>query len=140
MIMELAGTTKEGGTPIKGIIKVAQKFGLKTQAKRMTLLEIKNFINRGIPVIMPLQAWTKKKKINWQKNWSDGHYVVAIGYDKQKIYFEDPGNISRTYLTYGELADRWHDMDSHGKKYINYGLAIYGKKPKYNLNKAVHMD
>jgi len=79
-----------------------------------------------------------KKKINWQNNWSDGHYVVAIGFDKNKIYFADPSSIYKTYLTYKELEERWHDQDINDKKYINYGIAVMGKS-NYKYSKTIHM-
>ncbi|MBU2236000.1 C39 family peptidase, partial [Patescibacteria group bacterium] len=102
--------------------------------------DIKKFINKKIPVILLVQAWTNIKNVNWEKDWIDGHYVVAIGYDKNKIYFEDPSSISRTHLTYNELIKRWHDTDCDGKKYVNYGIAVYGKKPVYDLSKSKHMN
>src|SRR3989338_4435827 len=109
-IIKIAKTTKEG-TPINGIKKVAKKYNLKCKAKEMNIEEIKDCINKNIPVILLLQAWTEKKKPNWKEDWVDGHYVVVIGYDKKKMYFEDPSSILRTYLNLKELKDRWHDED-----------------------------
>ena len=37
---------------------------------------------------------------------------------------------------------RWHDAEgrkSKGKKYIHYGIAVYGKKKVYDGRKAFHM-
>jgi len=136
ILMRVAKTTKLG-TPPKGIMKTIKKYGLKYKAGRFTIEEVKRNIDKKIPVILLLQAWTDKKKVNWEKNWSDGHYVVAIGYDKNKIYFEDPYSILRTYLTYNELEKRWHDK-SKGKKYFHFGIAVYGK-PSFNLKKKIHM-
>jgi ABC-type bacteriocin/lantibiotic exporter with double-glycine peptidase domain len=138
-IIKFAGTTKDG-TSIQGIIKVATKYGLKTVSRQMTINDIKEYIKKKIPVILVLQAWTKKKKVNWEKDWTDGHYVVAIGYTKDKILFEDPSSFKRTYLEYDELEKRWHDVGTDGKKYFHYGIAIFGKKPQFNKNEVVHMD
>ncbi len=106
----------------------------------MSLDDVKSYVKKEIPVILLLQAWFENKKTNWVNDWSDGHYVVAIGYLKDKIIFEDPSSFKRTYLKYNELEERWHDVDSDGHKYFHYGIAIYGKPKKYDRDKIVHMD
>jgi len=138
-IIKYAKTSKKG-TPLKGIISAAKKYGLKTDSKEMTLEEVKSYIKKKIPVLLVLQAWTEKNKVDWEKDWSDNHYVVAIGYTKDKILFEDPSSFERTYLRYNELEKRWHDTDINGKKYFHYGIAIFGKPPKFKANKLIHMD
>jgi len=138
-VIKEAGTTR-AGTPIRGIAKVMRKNGLKCKAKPMTIEEVKKSIDLKRPVILVLQAWTEKKNIDWKKDWADGHYVVAIGYDRRRMYFEDPSSVLRTYLNYRELAERWHDVDTDNKKYVNYGIIIYGKRPRYSLKKRIHMD
>lgn len=138
-IIKKAGTHK-WGTPIKGIKKVIKEYGLKCTAKEMTIDHLKRYIDKNIPVILVLQAWRNKKKIGWEKDWIDGHYVVAIGYEKDKILFQDPSSFEHTYLKYDELNKRWHDVDTKRKKYYHYGIAVYGKTPKYKPTKLVHMD
>ncbi|MFH0752325.1 MAG: cysteine peptidase family C39 domain-containing protein [archaeon] len=138
-IMKYAKTTKKG-TPIGGILKVVTKYGLKFDSKQMSIEDIKKYINKKIPVILVLQAWTEKKKVNWETNWIDGHYVVAIGYTKDKIIFEDSSSFEHTFLRYPELEKRWHDIDANGKKYFHHGIAVFGKKPQFKREKLVHMD
>lgn len=106
----------------------------------MTIDDIKEYLKKSIPVIIVLQAWAKKRKVNWEKDWIDGHYVVAIGYTKDKVLFEDPSSFKRTYLKYDELEKRWHDVDVNGKKYYHHGIAIFGKKSQFNRDEIVHMD
>jgi len=132
--------TKKPGTPPEGIINSIKKHGLKCRSGEFTLEQLKKFIDRKIPVILLIQAWTDQKKVNWKKDWKDGHYVVAVGYDKKKIYFDDPCSVFTAYLTYDELEKRWHDIDTKRKKYIHFGIAVYGKKPVFNLKKKIHMD
>jgi len=139
-IMQQAKTNPKNGTEIKNIIKTAKKYCLKCKSKKMTIKEIKKFIDQGIPVILVLQAWTEKKKVDWKNDWIDGHYVVAIGYKKDQVLFEDPSSLTKVYLEYNELEKRWHDIGINGQKYYHYGIAIYGKKPETNINKIVHMD
>lgn len=138
-IMKFAQTTKEG-TQIQSMIRVIKKYGLKTDSREMTITDVKNYLNKKIPVILVLQAWTKRKNIDWEKDWRDGHYVVAIGYTKDRIIFEDPSSFPRTYLSYNELEKRWHDVGQNGKKYIHHGIAIFGKNPEFIPGKIVHMD
>ena len=138
-IMKSVGTSTEG-TPIQWIINLAKKYKLKIDARQMTIDDIKEYIKTNIPVILVLQAWTAKKKINWEKDWIDGHYVVAVGYTKNKILFEDPSSFEKTYLKYNELEKRWHDVDTNGKKYFHYGIAIFWKKSKFNKDDFIHMD
>lgn len=124
-IMKQVGTT-ETGTPIEKIKETAKKYGLKTEMAEMKIEDVKKYLGKKIPVILLLQAY------------GDGHYVVAIGCDKNKIYFEDPESIYRTFLTYEELEKRWHDVIA-GKEYVNYGIAIFGKKPAFDNNKTIPM-
>ncbi len=133
-------TNSKVGTPLHNIVKEFRHFGLKTIQREMTLEDVKKFLRGSIPVILLLQAWTEKEKIDWINDWDDGHYVVAIGYDHEKIYFEDPSSFERTYLTFEELRKRWHDIDVAGQKYYNYGIAVYGRKPKFSNHKIIHMD
>lgn len=138
-IMKCAGT-KRSGTPIKGIMKVFAKYGLKSKAEKLTIAKLKRFIDRKMPVIIDVQAWSEKKGTKWGRDWNDGHYVVVIGYDKKKIYFQDPYSLLRDYLTYSELDERWHDVDVNGKRYVDYGIVAYGKRRKFSEKKFVHME
>ena len=136
-VMKFAHTCKTG-TPITGIEKTIKKYGLKYESREMTVEEIKSSIDKEIPVIVVLQAWAKRK-VNWKKDWKDGHYVVVIGYNSKGFIFEDPSSFERTSLTYGEFKKRWHDVSSEGKRYVHYGISVFGKKPKYDSKKIVKM-
>jgi len=139
VIIKLAKTDQQGTLPA-GLKKVAKAYKLKFTAGRMDLKDIKKYLDRRTPVILLLQAWAKKEKIIWENSWRDGHYVVAIGYDFRKIYFADPYNFRPTFLNYEELDKRWHDIDRHGKKYFNWGMAVLGKPAADQLTRPVHMD
>lgn len=136
-VMKLARTAKKEGTAPDNILKAAMKLGLKAKSiAPMSLDELFAFLDKGQPVIIALQAWSRKPK-DYSNSWTDGHYVVAIGYDSRRVYFEDPAAINRTYLSHRELINRWHDCDSK-QQYYNLGIVISGKrkaKPKME-----HMD
>ncbi len=132
-IIRIAHTNKKSGTSLQGMMAVARHFKLSATMGEMSVQKIKECIGKDIPIILLLQAWAKRKVKNWQNHWNDGHYVVAIGYDKKKIYFEDPYTISHTFLPYKELERRWH-----GEKRCRIGIVIKGKK-KYSSEKSIPM-
>ena len=127
------------GTEVKHIVRVAKEYGLKANAKQMTAADLKNYIKQNIPVIIAIQAWADKNT-NYEKDYDDGHYVVAIGYTPESFIFEDPSTIGRGFIPYSELEKRWHDVGSDNKKVEHLGIAIYGKKPKFNMNILEHID
>lgn len=46
----------------------------------------------------------------------------------------DPSAYKNTYLNNNKLLQCWHDKEGT-KKYVKFGLAVYGKKPKFNSEK-----
>lgn len=139
IIMEIAGTNKQG-TTIPGLKKVVKKYNLEFKSGKMTVKDIKKYLNKKIPVILVIQAWTGKVNVDWKNNWTNGHYVVAIGYDEKNFYFEDPSSLEINFLSYQELEERWHDIGINNKKYINWGMSIFGKKADYSPSQLVHLD
>jgi predicted double-glycine peptidase len=131
--------TTEKGTLVPGLLRTIKKYGLKAKSKTMDIEEVKSYIDKNIPVIVVMQAWTEHKNMDWWADWKDGHYTVVIGYDSKKIIFEDPASFEKTYLTYEEFDKRWHDADPKGKTYIRHGIAVFGKKPEFDGEKIVHM-
>lgn len=138
LLLKLAKTDRRKGTTIAGMLNVLKKYGLKFDSDSMTIESLKKYISKEIPVIVLLQAWGKKS-VQYANDYHDGHWVVAIGYDDKKIFFEDPYTFKRTFLSNQELEDRWHAKEGD-KKVINHGIAVYGKKPTYNYKKLIHMD
>lgn len=139
-IMKVAGTIPKSGTSIKGMLRAIKHFGFEGKLEELNIDELKKYIDKKTPVILRLQAWSQHENTDWVKDWKNGHYVVAIGYDDKKIYFEDPWCSERTYLEYNELLERWHDIDVDSEKYIGCGIVIVGKRNKYNLERVVHME
>jgi len=141
-IMKYAKTDSDHGTRVSMMLKTIKKYKFKSVAKKMQIKDLKYYIDKKIPIILLVQAWAGRKKVKWRKDWKDGHYVVAIGYDNKKIYFADPSSIFVTYLTYKELMNRWHDKETipTKKRFVNFGIAVYGKKPVFDFKKKIHMN
>jgi len=135
------GTGKDG-TRVDKIIAVAGTKGFRIEAKQFwSLRELKNYLDRGHPVILLLQAWADKYMTlhDWRNDYDDGHYAVLIGYDKGVLLFEDPASFRRTWLREYELRARWHDLDqTRNKKYERFGMVLLGKEPVKRT--ALHMD
>lgn len=137
--MKKLGTKPNQGTAPADICDFVRKYGLQSKAfDKMSFEHLKEFIDQEKPVICAVQAYGSKK--DYKKSLS-GHYVVAIGYDKKHIYFEDPSSQGRrTYLPIEEFEDRWHDADKHGTSYHGLGIVIWKRGKGTYLTKAARMD
>lgn len=116
---QLMRMPKTGADPIH-ITTAAASFGLEVKEFRpMTIAQLERCLDKGRPVILMLQAW------------DEGHYVVAIGYDDEVIYLEDPWLPgSRGFLRRDELEARWHDVEGDDNvRTDRLGIAIWSKKP-----------
>jgi uncharacterized protein len=131
--------TNKDGTNIENIVSFFKLKEFKVDSKKFSIEELKFYLKKKIPVILVLQAW-KEKKSSYENDYDDGHYVVAIGYLKNKIIFEDPSSFNRAYLFFDELEERWHDVDIKGKKYYHHGIAVFGKKPNFKISNYIHLD
>jgi uncharacterized protein len=140
-IRKLLDTNSEDGTRTKNIIKVARKFGLETKAKyNMDPHDLKKWLDEEKPIIVCLQAWGKKKHY---KTKDSGHYVVAIGYDKNNVYFQDPSlTKTRGHIPWKEFIKRWHDKDASGDR-DRYGIAVWkegGRKQKEVIKRSKRIN
>lgn len=125
-----AGTSSQEGTPPMGLVRAARKYGLKAEVLTgMTINQLKQFLDRRIPVIVDIQAYAKNPA-GYAVGWEDGHYVVATGYDAKQIYFMDPSlDKANGYLRPLELLARWHDYEvirGHRLEFVHAGIPIEG--------------
>ena len=58
---------------------------------------------------------------------ASGHYVVVIGYDSDRLYLQDP-SVGPTAISFENFAERWHDKDDAGKRYVRYGISFRLRK------------
>jgi ABC-type bacteriocin/lantibiotic exporter with double-glycine peptidase domain len=124
----------ENGTDLQPIIDFFIRANFKIDIKeRMTIPELKGYIDQDIPVILMLQAWVKDTAE--LSGWDNGHYSVCIGYTRNELLFADPSLYDIGYIPNDRLEARWHDLDVGDKKYYQLGIAVYGKKPKFDLER-----
>jgi ABC-type bacteriocin/lantibiotic exporter with double-glycine peptidase domain len=133
-LVKMLKSTPDNGTDLQPIIDFFVKRKFKVEIKEhMTIAELKEYIDKDIPVILMIQAWAKNK--HEYPGWSDGHYTVCIGYTRDELLFADPSLYDIGYIPNDKLLERWHDLDVGEKKYYRLGIAVYGKKPKFDLEK-----
>lgn len=136
-IMLLAGTTKSG-TSTAGILRVLRYYGLPFHARqRMRVNDLRRAVDAGYPTLLTLQAYRESHR-PYRELWQDGHYVVAIGYDDRRIFFEDPSAFHRTWLADEELHQRWHDVD-RGRRIHQWGCAVL-TSGQFKAGRHLHMD
>lgn len=120
------------GARYRQIEKYARKQGYTvTDYADMTIEDLETLLDAGNPVICLIQAWAKPGT-DYANDWKDGHYVVAIGYDQNSVYFMDPSTLGNyTYIPIDEFLVRWHDGDSK-RKYVHFGICLQKAGPLYN--------
>jgi predicted double-glycine peptidase len=128
-------TDESYGTLPEKIVGYFKSVGLSCKLKHnMTVIDICSELDLGKPVILAIQAYGNAKKYHKSGN---GHYVVAIGYDSQNMYFEDPMlNCSRGYIPKSELKKRWHDIDYKGVDRNQLGIIVWHNKKPFYINRA----
>lgn len=131
-LMEKLGTGAEG-TPVSGMVAVAQKHGFEVKAcAGWSVADVKCAIDAGHPVIVLLQAWADRYMTleDWRKDYDDGHYAIVIGFAKGVMLFEDPASFRRTWLREREFLVRWHDRDTKtNETYERFGMVLMGRQP-----------
>lgn len=134
----------ENGTSYLNIANYAKSQGFEVTIRtNMTLDELKGYIDKRLPVLLVIQAWTDSSAGYAANEDEDGHYVVAIGYDDKNFYFMDPSTLGHyTYIPTAEFVSRWHDYDSHENRYLNqFGMIM--TKPissPYNPEDITRLD
>lgn len=125
-------TDPEQGTSYHRIAEyaLAKGYTVKTSAG-MTLADLKQQLDARKPVICLIQAWADRP-LSYADDWDDGHYVVAVGYDKQSIYFMDPSTVGNyTQISISQFLERWHDRDLK-ERLVHFAMVITKADPTYN--------
>jgi ABC-type bacteriocin/lantibiotic exporter with double-glycine peptidase domain len=145
VIMNHLETNEETGTTVNSLKNVARNvYNLKCVSKtNMTIQDVKKHIDNDHPIIMLIQAWPEDPKTDLKVGWDEGHFVICIGYVRDKMIFEDPSSITRTYIEINEFLDRWRDFDidpTTGKRklYRRWGLVFFGES-KYDRRRITKL-
>ena len=130
----------EQGTAYKEIVRLAQSKGYKVDVfKNMTIDNLKRLIDSGKPVICLIQAWPEHK-VEYETDWDDGHYAVAIGYDEKNVFFMDPSTLGNyTFIPIEEFLKRWHDTDSR-EKLEHFGMVVDKLAPTYDADAILKLE
>ena len=132
------GSTEADGTDYHAIERYAKSNGYNTvvQTER-TLDDLKALVDRGVPPIILIQAWAEDPA-NWETDYADGHYVVALGYDDTKIYFMDPSTLGNyTSIPVDEFLQRWHDRERDGTLLNHFLMTIDNGHPRYQWDRII---
>ncbi len=127
------GATPESGTRVVNIVAEARRFGLSADPRTgLALADLDRALSHGAVVIVALQAWASSPVANWRTHWEDGHYVVLVGLDTERVYVMDPSiRTGYGYLSRDEFIERWHDYDLEAGRRVVYdqlGIVIRGEK------------
>lgn len=133
LLLKELEVSKIDGSSIESIITFAGRKGFGVEARqKMTIEDVKLSIDEGHPVLVLLQAWSDQHltREQWRQTYTEGHYAIAIGHGKDRIIFEDPSSIHRTWLKNDDFISRWHDKDPKTDKVISqFGLILFGIEP-----------
>lgn len=109
------------------------------------LREIRTALDENHPIICAIQAWKDDADYSSMAE-DDGHYVVLIGYNKDKnnnylYYFMDPSSSgSYTYLSEKEFILRWHDNLEGKSKRIGIEVSYLNPIREVPISVAYHID
>lgn len=114
------GTTPQDGTAPEKIADVARKFGLKANWRTgIEVADLRAAIDAGVPVILDVQEPVDGKT---KPSLPDGHYVVLMGIDDQRVMYMNPSGGKVDTLPHAELINRWRDVDG-----VRGGIFVDGR-------------
>lgn len=114
------------GTRYNNIAKYAESRGIPVRIQKgMSVQQLQSEINAGHPVLCLIQAWADKGiHTDYASDWNDGHYVVAVGFENERIVFMDPSTAAHyAYITVPDFEKRWHDVDGH-ERLNHFGMTF----------------
>ncbi|RTL44602.1 MAG: hypothetical protein EKK48_04950 [Candidatus Melainabacteria bacterium] len=130
------------GTRYRNIAGYAEAHGLPVRIQKdMTLQQLESDISAGHPVLCLIQAWAEKgSQTDYASDWNDGHYVVAVGFDHDRLVFMDPSTSGHyAYIPLQEFEKRWHDVDGH-EKLNHFGMSFLKDGSKTNSAKMTPLE
>ena len=129
-LMAELGTNPDIGTRWWEVVRVAKAYGVDAAPRwKMTVEQLEASLAEGLPVLIAIQAWARSPPADpsgWSDRTNDGHYVVAVGSDAERLYFEDPAMFGIGYIAKDQLMFRWHDFDEFGRRLDQFGIEFRG--------------
>lgn len=127
------GATPSDGVPPEAIVRVARAHGLSPELREnLHIADLAHAVRRGVPVLVALQAWPDAPIADYSQVWTEGHYVVVLSVERDRLIFEDPSIWgSRGVLSHAEFNRRWHDQDGD-RRWHHMGIflaAPVGRRP-----------
>lgn len=78
------------------------------------------------------------QRIDYRDIFDAGHFVVACGFDRDTLFFQDPSERDRmTSLSFAELPDRWHVIDKDDGKLQHVGVVITRRPFEHHVPRQV---
>ena len=143
-LAEMMNMDPESGVQPEQIVKLFKEKDLEADFKKMTLEDVKAYLDKDIPVILLINAWAADYPVDYTNIAEEGHYVVAVGYDDEaeRLICDDPSFLDNWgYIGYDELMTRWRMYASDDVHILeNYGIAVYGRPPMFNPRRIMHID
>ncbi len=128
-------TRTDTGTDVEPIVQYARNklvLDVTLIERDMTDQQLRAALDAGKPVICLIQAYGEPAE--YEKRSDNGHYVVAIGYDRANVYFMDSKLTGRRgFLTWSEFHHRWHEdlgTEQIADVHSRFGIVIGPKTPK----------
>jgi len=125
--IKLLGSTEKSGTDTISLEQACALLNLKVfKHVNMSLKRLEKEIDTGSPVLCLIRSN------------DHGHFVIAVGTDKDNVYFEDPYKKKLNgFLKKQEFFERWTDGDTKSQMH-RFGLVIrtgyLGKKKEIKAN------
>lgn len=130
VLAKILKADRKNGTRYKEIARYAESHDVHVQIfKDMTIAQLEEAIKHRHPVLCLIQAWADTgSQTDYSSDWSDGHYVVAVGFDSEKFVFMDPSTAGHyAFIPRSQFEHRWHDTD--GKEKLNhFGMCFLSEK------------
>lgn len=126
-------TTEARGTEPEPMAALLRQGGLEASYRYgdVTLAELERAVDAGEPPIVDLQA-LKDHALPWRETWDAGHYVVMVGYDRERLFVADPGTMTPgayAFLPRAELEERWHDLaGDHDERLERMAIFVRGAR------------
>jgi hypothetical protein len=135
------GTSEEKSTDPQAIVAGLRDLGLHVEARDgMTIDDLAAYCARGMPVIVCVQDYGPY--VSAKAEWPYGHYLTVIGVlnptppGRGYVFCQDSsadnvignsGSIQaagRVMIDQADFLKMWHDRDEHGRKYVQFGIAV----------------